>query len=75
MSAYAVVVLFIPAWKAALSSTPRSTCMSPAPMRAISSAMRAGRASAMRRFVARLLERVIIRRTSSSIGTAWPTCW
>jgi len=70
---YAVVALFIPARKAGPSSTPRSTFISPAPRAASVVAMRRGPARPISRLVARLLDRVIIRSTSSRTGTRWPT--
>ena len=69
----AVVVLFRPALNALPSSTPRSTRMFFAPSAWAVALARVAPASSMSAFVARLLDRVIIRSISSRTVTREPT--
>jgi hypothetical protein len=68
----AVAVLLRPFWYALPSSTPRSTVICLAPRVRKVPVTRLGSTSAMTEFVARLLERVIIRWRSSRAGTGLP---
>jgi len=69
----AVVVLLRPARNAGMSSTPRRTTTPEPPRLRAKDVTRVGSSRSIRTFVARLLDRTIIRRLSSRSETSDPT--